>query len=75
MRQRLRWADRLSSSKKMETVEEAKMKAFAKTSLRKKLVFVAVLLAGVVIWKIGAIYLAQPEEAPYEIEKTVIEPI
>jgi hypothetical protein len=51
------------------------MKSFTATPLMKKLMFVAVLLVGAVIWKLGLNYLEQPGEDPYEIEKIEVKPI
>jgi hypothetical protein len=52
-----------------------KMKSFTATPLMKKLMFVAVLLVGAVLWKLGLNYLEQPGEDPYEIEKIEVKPI
>jgi hypothetical protein len=46
-----------------------------KTPRARTLIFVAVLLVGAVIWKLGVNYLEQPAEDPYEIQKMEVQPL
>ncbi len=54
------------------------MSASAKTSLKQKIIFFAVLIIGALMWKFGSVYFVKSEpesDSPYEVEQMEVKPL